>query len=957
MKGTKIPLAKKVLLVGWDAADWKVINPLLDAGKMPHLERFVNDGVMGNVATLAPELSPMLWTSIATGKRSFKHGINGFAEPAPETGGIRPISVLSRKTKALWNILGQNGLRSNVVGWWPSHPAEPIHGVMVSNHYGRAHDTIDKPWPMLPGTVHPDRLTQNLADLRVHPQRLRTEDILPFVPRISEIDQDKDHRLETLAKIMAECCTIQAAATALMMMEPWDFMAVYFDSIDHFSHSFMQYHPPRREDVSEKDFEIYQGVVEAGYRFHDMMLGVLLRLAGPETAVILLSDHGFHSDHLRPRFVPHEPAGPAVQHRQYGILAMRGPGIRRDERIYGANLLDICPTVLAMLGLPVGQDMDGKPLAGAFVEPLSVHTIPSWDAVPGDDGRHSSETQIDPIEAQQAIDQLVALGYIEKPSEDREKAVSQTVRELNYNLARSYMDAGRQADAVPLLTDLVARWPDEYRFGIQLVQCRQAAGQRAEARKLLEELFARKAKNAAAAQEILQAFHGRYGRKKPDELTPKEQDELRGLISEASWNPFVMEYLMGSLLLGEGDEAGALRHLQKAEAADSKQPVLYLKIAEVYLNMKEWADVDRCSRKALALDPDNAWAHLLLAQSLLARRRFQEAAEASLTSVGLLYFNPLGHFVLGVALHRLRHITEAVDALRVAVSQNPNFSAAHRRLANIYKRHLGDEAQAAEHQRLAWEADSRLNAFHANQAVAATAVEPTVEDTIPAAVEAADQDDNSASRAAASDNKPVDLGKVITIVSGLPRSGTSMMMQMLQAGGLPALTDGDRPADDDNPRGYFEFTPARQLLKDTSWIPQAKGKVVKIVAQLLPKLPPDLHYRVLLMARDLEEVVASQHTMLQRQGKTGTDLSPARLRQVFSRQLEHVRRTLAVRRIPTLTVNHRDCINHPAEVAVAVNAFLGGILDESAMATSVDPTLYRHRGAGHEDRPSKQKAL
>ena len=330
---------------------------------MPHLERFVNDGVMGNVATLYPELSPMLWTSIATGKRSFKHGINGFTEPDPISGGIRPISILSRKTKAVWNILCQNGLRCNVVGWWPSHPAEPINGVMVSNHYGRVRDTIDKPWPMLPGTVHPERLIENLAELRVHPQRLRTADILPFVPRMAEVDQEKDHRLETLAKILAECSTIQAAATALMQMEPWDFMAVYFDSIDHFSHAFMHYHPPRRDEVPEKDFEIYQGVVEGGYRFHDMMLGVLLHLAGPETAVILLSDHGFHSDHLRPRHIPREPAGPAVQHRHYGIVAMRGPGIKKDERIYGASLLDICPTVLTLLG-PAGGARHGRQAAG-----------------------------------------------------------------------------------------------------------------------------------------------------------------------------------------------------------------------------------------------------------------------------------------------------------------------------------------------------------------------------------------------------------------------------------------------------------------------------------------------------------------------------------------------------------------------------------------------------------------
>ncbi len=118
-------LAKKVLLIGWDAADWQVINPLLDAGKMPFLEMLINDGVMGNMATLEPCPSPILWTSIATEKRADQHGVLGFVEPHPEGKGIRPVSNTSRKVKALWNICTQQGIKSNVVGWWPSHPAEP----------------------------------------------------------------------------------------------------------------------------------------------------------------------------------------------------------------------------------------------------------------------------------------------------------------------------------------------------------------------------------------------------------------------------------------------------------------------------------------------------------------------------------------------------------------------------------------------------------------------------------------------------------------------------------------------------------------------------------------------------------------------------------------------------------------------------------------------------------------
>ena len=161
---------RRVLLVGWDAADWGVIQPLLDAGHMPHLARLVERGVMGNLLTLQPMLSPMLWTSIATGKRPSKHGVHGFAEVSPDSGDIRPISSRSRTTKAIWNILHQQGKTCHVIGWWPSHPAEPLRGAMVSDLFQKAVGSIEKPWPLPPGTVHPPELAEALTDLRVHPQ-------------------------------------------------------------------------------------------------------------------------------------------------------------------------------------------------------------------------------------------------------------------------------------------------------------------------------------------------------------------------------------------------------------------------------------------------------------------------------------------------------------------------------------------------------------------------------------------------------------------------------------------------------------------------------------------------------------------------------------------------------------------------------------------------------------------
>src|SRR5215469_9437077 len=172
---------------------------------MPNVQRLVENGAMAQIATLHPALSPMLWTSIATGKRPFKHGILGFSEPTADGSGIQPVTNLSRRAKAVWNILNQNGLKSIVIGWWPSHPAEPIDGVMVSDHYHKAHGPIEKGWPLPPGAVHPPELADTLAGLRCHPDELEGSMVEFFVPRAREIDQDKDRRLGSLAKILCEC--------------------------------------------------------------------------------------------------------------------------------------------------------------------------------------------------------------------------------------------------------------------------------------------------------------------------------------------------------------------------------------------------------------------------------------------------------------------------------------------------------------------------------------------------------------------------------------------------------------------------------------------------------------------------------------------------------------------------------------------------------------------------------
>jgi len=188
---------------------------------------------------------------------------------------------------------------------------------------------------------------------------------------------------------------------------------------------------------------------------------------------------------------------------------------------------------------------------------------------------------------------------------------------------------------------------------------------------------------------------------------------------------------------------------------------------------------------------------------------------------------------------------------------------------------------------------------------------------------------------------------MLTIVSGLPRSGTSVMMQMLEAGGLPALTDGLRLPDEDNPRGYYEFEPVKQIKRDASWLKSAAGRVVKMVHLLLTELPVDVgrQYRVVMMRRNLREVLDSQARMLLRHNRAGAGLPPDQLMKTYEEQLRKVTAWLAAhpQSFKMLEVNYNRLIADPHAVAADVNRFLGGKLDEAAMAAAVDPSLYRNR--------------
>jgi len=842
----------KTLVIGWDAADWKFLTPLMDQGLMPNLTKLVEGGVSGKLSTLDPPLSPTLWTSIATGKRPYKHGIHGFSEPRPDGKGLRPMNITTRKCKAIWNIFTQHDLKSHVVGWWPSHPAEPINGTMISNLYQRSKPDQINDWPMPEGTVHPKEKAELYKNLRVHIQEITGNHVDPLIPRLAEIDQEFDKRPKKLPAIISDSACIHSAATYILEHEDWDFVGVYYDAIDHTCHHFMQYHPPHRPHIPLRDYEYYKDVVKGTCIFHDMMLGRLLDLAGEDTNVILISDHGFHPDHNRPIVVPKEPMGPAKEHSPYGVIVMNGPDFKKDELIYGASLLDITPTLLQLYDLPVGKDMDGKVLVNAFAEKQKVKTIDSWEMVEGEDGSHPEGFEMDDQQAEEELQQLIDLGYIEDYGDDTELAIKMTKAENKFTLAKAYIDGNEWRKGIDLIEELYAEFPTKLHFPSRLIHAYQVTSQLKKARKVIDEV---------------------------KEIFPNRGAHI--------------DLMEASLYFVENKPKAALSILKKVKSQTGTFFDIDFRIAGALFEMNEFDKALIAINDHLKKDPESERAYLLKGRILFRQGKYEEALEELLNSLGLEFHKPAAHFLVGECLYELKQYEDAIKAYEKCLSFGNAFNNARARIVHILTTKLGQPGRARRYQ-----------------------IE--FEDMIVG---------------------------TINIVSGLPRSGTSLMMQMLEAGGQEIFTDKQREADESNPKGYYEHEAIKNLKKKSRFLDEAVDKTAKVISNLVQYLPTRYKYRVVFMNRDLMEIIRSQQKMLIRDGKKiADDVLPLQLLESYEKGLKMVKLWMKQQRnIEFIEINYTDVLDSPFEEALKINDFFSGTLNPEAMAAIPDTKLYRER--------------
>ena len=744
----------RILLVGLDAADWQIADPLIEKGRLPNLARLKRAGAWTHLRSLSPMLSPLLWTSIATGKGASEHGIIDYLVRDPLTGKKVPISSRFRKAKAFWNIYTEAGRGVDVVGWWASWPAEKVRGHVVSDrvayslfgYSGRAEDTI--------GLVHPPDFLPAVEALRVSESRITLEDLQRFAPFTAE-DLDASRRklqgdpaqayadpLNHLVRVLASTRTYHAAALKLLAGSRSDLLAVYYQGIDEVCHRFGQYIPPRLEWVDARLFEKYRDVVTRFYEYQDELLGELLRAAGPDTTVMIVSDHGFLSGSNRPAAPPDIEAQAVKWHRLYGIFLLAGPAAR-PGRLEPARLLEVAPTLLYLSGLPVPDDMPGRPILAAVdstfrtrhpMARIATYEEEGGAGAPAGSGAAGSSAAAD----EEILLKLKSLGYIGSGDTDAGAPIvgegaGVTLTNL-YNAAVLRFEEGKLKESEDRLRKILERSADhapshallsrvldgEGRSPEAMAEAREALSLSSEPSPFLVGHYAQVARRAGALPEA-EAFLTQYARIRPARAEPHVGlgfvKAMRGDIPAAiasflralEIDPRSSAAVTGLFNVYDRapDRRAILAGIEKGVAANPDSGAHHTLLGMIYAKEGANAKAEAELRRALDLDPDRGAAIAALADVMARTGRAEEARallERTLARDG-------SRTDVRLALGRLHaaagRMDEAVRETTEATRTDPGNASAQAQ-AGMMLAVQGKAAPAIDHLRRALEIDPGL---------------------------------------------------------------------------------------------------------------------------------------------------------------------------------------------------------------------------------------------------------
>jgi predicted AlkP superfamily phosphohydrolase/phosphomutase len=402
-----------VIWLGLDGLDWDLLDRLAAEGRMPNWKRLTAEGFTARLRAFTPILSPVIWTTLATGVGPDVHRVLDFQEVDPATGQKVPISGHSRAVPAIWNVASSAGVSVGVVGWWATHPAEEVKGFFVSDHAS----------PILfeglarQGVAYPASLAAGVEQIAAREGEVRDAELARFVDLPA--DEIADARASgqglknpviALARTIAATRVESRIARELYDRNLPDLMMLYLEGTDVIGHIFASYVPPKLACVSDADYARYRGAVDAYYALVDRILGQWMRRAEEDGATLIVnSDHGFKWGEERSCLRDSlNPATAGFWHRLDGVFAAWGARVRRGSERGSATVFDVAPTVSALLGLPIDRRAPGEIVRGAFPD-LAPPARKDLSGIPV---RRLAAEQMSEKEANEYTQKLLALGYL-----------------------------------------------------------------------------------------------------------------------------------------------------------------------------------------------------------------------------------------------------------------------------------------------------------------------------------------------------------------------------------------------------------------------------------------------------------------------------------------------------------------------------------------------------------------
>jgi predicted AlkP superfamily phosphohydrolase/phosphomutase/tetratricopeptide (TPR) repeat protein len=638
----------RVLLIAIDGADPSIVDRLIAVGKLPTIARLRREGASAPLRSREPLLSPIVWTTIATGRTPQDHGVLDFVEAAAD-GHAVPISSARRRVPALWNVATAFGRSSGFIGWYASFPVERVRGFEVSDRVA-FHQTANE--AVVRGAAFPPELDSDLRrGGRPAPDEAVVRSRFLSNPGTA-LTTDGEQRMGELGRMYATSEYYRRLAIELQRRYRPQVLGVYFELIDACGHLFMEDAPPRRRQVSDADYAAFSGTVDRCYEYQDEVIADLLRIAGDDTLVVLCSDHGFKSGDRRPETPGRADVGQAaLWHVPFGLLVLRGGSVQRGAHPRGATILDIAPTVLRALGIPLARDLPGRAIAEAFppgsssrdparIDKYAFAPVPPADAASAD--------------APGRIADLKALGYLSGSGGARPAA--------NGRFAASFLNEG-----VALYVD------GEQRDALRA--------------------FARAAE-LDPANVNARAFAARV------HLERRDFDRARALLDEAlTLDPrsAYVRLLRANLAISTERWADADAELAAAESLDRRLPMLYVqraRLLDARGNAAGALDALATAEALTDVEPLRLDVLVLRADAATRLGRDADAAAALSRASDLATADQIAAARADVALAR-NDARAAVGYIRAALEQAPQSPQLWTLLGGAYGR-AGDFEQAIE---------------------------------------------------------------------------------------------------------------------------------------------------------------------------------------------------------------------------------------------------------------------